>query len=100
MNTMKIPQYIQNMLKRAEYTYSVIAEPGYTIRISKESHYTQAGTFRAEINRLCNWVNRQPGGEAHLLDCPTTTSHKQMQYATVTIYDPIMKHLEKFIEAR
>lgn len=97
---MKIPQYIQNMLKRAEYTYSVIAEPGYTIRISKESHYTQAGTFRAEINRLCNWVNRQPGGEAHLLDCPTTTSHKQMQYATVTIYDPIMKHLEKFIEVR
>lgn len=77
---------------------------GYTIDIAKYSHYETAQAFRKEVERLINWANRQEGAAADLdimnayaLSIPSETRHKSMQYATVTIFDPVMRHIEKYI---
>ena len=99
---MKIPKYVQELMSRAEYNYNLPgknpnAETGYTIEIKKHSHYETADTFRAEIDRLKKWVERQEGGEMIIISYPAHTVHKYMQYATVTIFDPVMQKIEKYI---
>lgn len=97
----KIPKYVQDLISRSEYCYDTLdgyCEPGYMIRIKKYSHYQQADTFNSEIDRLQKWVNKQPGGECKVLRVPVKTIHKHMQYATVIIYDPVMKCIENFIK--
>lgn len=100
---MKIPKYVTDLMSRAKYHYDLCgenpdAEAGYTIQIRKYSHYQTINTFRNEIDRLKKWVERQDGGEMIILSFPAHTIHKTMQYATVTIFDPVMQHIERYIE--
>lgn len=97
---MKIPKYVIDLMSRAKYNFDLRGNnyaAGYTIDIAKYSHYESAGTFAAEIDRLQKWVERQPGGEIIIISRPILTKHKYMQYATVTIYDPVMKYIEKYM---
>lgn len=98
----KIPKYVQELMGRAEYNFTLPgknpnASVGYTVEIKKHTHYQTADSFRGEINRLKNWVERQPGGEMIIISCPAHTVHKTMQYATVTIFDPVMQKIEQYI---
>lgn len=98
---MKIPKYVIELMGRAKYNYtqsnSANYAVGYTIDIAKYSHYETADTFNKEIDRLRKWVERQNGGEMVIISRPIVTRHKSMQYATVTIFDPVMQHIEKYI---
>lgn len=96
---MIIPIFVQNLLKGARWEFGPYRKNpdyavGYTISIRKRSDYQTAKTFRAEIERLQKWVNRQPGGNCKILLVPKETHHCK-QTAVVTIYDPIMLQLEK-----
>ena len=97
---MKIPKYVIELMQRAKYNFDSFGNnyaAGYTIDIAKYSHYESADTFRAEIDRLKNWVERQNGGEMIIINRPIQTRHSQMQYATVTIFDPVIKYIEIYI---
>ena len=104
---MKIPKYVVDLMSRSRYNYTAIGDnysPGYTIDIAKYSHYETTQTFRKEIERLVKRANRQGFAApdldimiAYILSVPNKTKHKSMQYATVTIFDPVMKHIEKYI---
>lgn len=105
---MKVPKYVVELMERAKYNYDLCGHKkyaiGYTIDIAKFSHYEYADTFKKEIDRLIKWCNREwkktsgwYGDIAYILNFPQTTEYKSMQYATVTIYDPIMKYLEQYI---
>ena len=98
---MKIPKYVQDMLERSYFYYAFDPKDdrygaGYTISIKKRTPYTMAYTLEAEVNRLRAWVNRQPGGECIVIRTPKKTTHGD-QIAVVTIWDPVMQHIEKFI---
>lgn len=97
---MKIPKYVQEIMARSKFTLGE-GNPGYTIVIRKETPYTYLCTFQQEIERLVAWANRVV---PHYDDVPNATidrmperNHHQYQFATVTIYDPIMQQLEKYI---
>lgn len=104
---MKIPKYVIDLMSRARYNYTASGDnyaAGYTIDIAKYSHYETAQAFRKEIECLVKWANRQGFAApdldimtAYILNVPNKTTHKSMQYATVTIYDPVMNHIEKYI---
>lgn len=100
---MKIPKYVINLMERSEYEYDRFTKDknyavGYTIRIEKERAYQWADTLKYEVLRLCNWANRTAKCEtAFVLYVPEKTHHTK-QYAYVTIFDPIMKELEKFVK--
>lgn len=104
---MKIPKYVIDLMNRARYNYTASGDnyaAGYTIDIAKYSHYETAQAFRKEIERLVNWANRQGFAApdldimtAYILSVPNKTKHKSMQYATITIFDPLMKYIEKYI---
>ncbi len=104
---MKIPKYVIDLMSRARYNYTASSDnyaAGYTIDIAKYSHYETAQAFRKEIERLVNWANRQEGAaidlgimNAYILSLPNKTTYKSMQYATVTIFDPVMKQIGKYI---
>lgn len=99
---MNVPSYVQSLLETASYEFDWYKNnpgyaAGYTLAIRKRSDYQTAGTFRKEIERLQKWVNRQEGGEMLILGLPKVTHHCT-QYAYVTIFDPVMLHLEKFIK--
>ena len=70
---------------------------GYTIAIKKATPQTQAKTFSNEVIRLKKWVERQNGGECHIIHIPIKTHYKSTQIAIVTIFDPVMKYIECFI---
>lgn len=99
---MEIPKYIQDMMERARFVVGC-GEPGYTIAIRKATPYTQVGTFKAEIERLEKWVKRMMpkddlGVPTMIIHRIPNKTHYAKQYAIVTIYDPIMKYLEKYIQ--
>lgn len=100
---MKIPKYIQDLMERSRYEYDFFKShenyaAGYTIKIRKHSAYAQIDTLRKEVERLCKWVNKVAGVEtAFLLDMPTKTHHCN-QVAVVTIFDPVMQHIEMYIK--
>lgn len=97
---MEIPKYVVELMQRSKYNFDSFGNnyaAGYTIDIAKYSCYESADTFRTEIDRLQKWVERQTGGKIIIINRPILTRYAQMQYATVTIYDPVMKHIEKFI---
>ena len=99
---MNIPKFAQELMSRASWEYDhPDSSPGYTVRIRKATPYTRSETLQSECERLVKWANRQPSGSetAELLSCPQETHHR-WQYAVVTIYDPIMKHLEQYIKER
>lgn len=99
---MKIPKYVQELMERSEYEFARMSNhenyaPGYTIAIQKRSEYAQVDTLRKEAERLCAWANRAAGIEtAHVLYVPAKT-HYCKQVAIVTIFDPVMQKLERFI---
>lgn len=103
--TVKIPKYVLEILGRSRYEFDRCTSnpnyaPGYTIRIKKATPYTYADTFRAEVERLVKWANRVTGVDgleiAFVLDVPAKTHHCN-QSAVVTIYDPVMHKIEKYI---
>lgn len=93
---MKAPKYVVDLMKRAEYSYNQGCAPGYTVRIWKKTDYTMVDTLRKECERLVKWANKIAPETATLDSCPTKT-HYWHQYATVTIYDPVMKSIESHI---
>ena len=99
---MTIPKYVQEILSRSKYEFDFNTNhpdysAGYTIRIRKATPHTYAVTFKAEIERLCKWVNRVAGVEtAHILYMPQKTHHCS-QVAVVTIFDPVMQKIEQYI---
>lgn len=98
---MKVPKYVVDMMSRAKYEFDCFKNnadyaAGYTIKIRKSTPYTKVDTFKSEIERLKKWVEKN-NGEMIVLEFPTTT-HYVNQVATVTIYDPVMRYIEKYIE--
>ena len=98
---MVVPKYVQEIMVRSEFVLGS-GDPGYTIRIRKSTPNTTVNTFNAEIGRLKKWVDRMmPEDE---LNVPTmvvhsvsSKTHYRNQYAIVTIYDPIMQQLERYM---
>lgn len=99
---MLIPVYVRDLMSRATFVRGY-GDPGYTIEISKRTHYSYVSTLEAEVKRLESWVKRimpedDLGVPTMIINrIPKKTTYKNMQYAVVTIYDPIMKELEKYI---
>lgn len=108
---MTIPKYVKDMMCRAEYNYDNNSNPnycvGYTVDIKKASHYQKIDTFKKEIDRLISWAKREYKKLGDTNECcevacvlrmPTKTTYiGDIQSATVTIYDPIMKIIEQYI---
>ena len=100
---MNIPKYVQELASRSRYDFDVCRNhnsyaPGYTIEIAKATHYTYAETLCGEVDRLIRWANRIGGdGTAILLKAPVKTTHS-MQHAYVTIFDPVMQQIERYIK--
>ena len=97
---MTVPKYVAEIMSRAKYEFDCFKNhadyaAGYTIKIRKSSAYTKIDTFKAEIERLKKWVEKN-NGELIVLDIPNKT-HYANQVATVTIFDPVMKHIESYI---
>lgn len=101
----RIPKYIIEILERSEFVLNgekVI--PGYTIRVEKKTPYAYASTLRDEAKKLVEWANREykriskDETEIASLDEYDPYTHYRKQYAIVTIYDPIMKAIEKHIK--
>ena len=103
---MKIPKYVVELMTRAKYEYDRCVTndnyaTGYTIKICKATDQTMIWTLQKEVERLVAWANRQVENEegiqtAYLLHIPAQT-HYCPQFAVVTIYDPVMKEIEKYI---
>ena len=97
---MKIPKFVQEIMDRSKFALYE-GDPGYTIIIRKETPYTYVDTFQRELERLVAWANRavpcyEDVPNAVINWMPNKTHH-HFQYATVTIYDPIMQQIEKYI---
>lgn len=102
---MNIPKYVIDILERAKYSYGANSVPGYTIAIEKQTQYKRASTLDSEARRLVKWANREyqklskdDTAIAMIDSVPAETVYKYKQYATVTIFDPIMQHIEKHIK--
>lgn len=108
---MKVPKYISELLYGAKFVYDLNdyvcrgegevcnkdkLSAGYTIAIRKYNTCGACEPFRKEIERFAAWVNRQNGGECHILYTPSVASRKHTQYAIVTVYDPVMQGVEQF----
>lgn len=97
---MKIPKFVQEIMERSKFALGE-GDPGYTIVIRKETPYTYVDTFQREIERLVAWANRvvphYEGVPNAIIGKVPSKTHHQFQYATVTIYDPIMQQIEKYI---
>jgi hypothetical protein len=101
---MTIPKYVQEMMERSQYEFDFYKHrqgyaAGYTIRIRKATAYTRIDTLKGEIERLCKWADKIGGeGTAVVLDIPASTRYCS-QAATITIFDPVMQHIERFIRS-
>lgn len=97
-----IPKYVQEIMERSRYEFDFYKghehyAVGYTIKIRKHSAYAHVATLKHEVERLMAWANRVAGMEiSHVLDMPKVTHHYN-QVAVVTIYDPVMQMIEKYI---
>ncbi len=89
-------------MQRSEYNYKYLVTDlnyaaGYTLRVFKATPQTRVDTLKAEIEKLVAWANRNGGeGTAHILGLPHKT-HYYEQSAIVTIFDPVMQQIEKYI---
>lgn len=97
---MKIPKFVQGIMERSKFALGE-GDPGYTIIIRKETPYTYVDTFQREIERLVAWANRVVPHDEDvpnaIINRTPNKTHHHFQYATVTIYDPIMQQIEKYI---
>ena len=95
---LKVPKFVQEMMGRARFDRSYTnpaSDPGYTIWIRKATPYTRVDTLQAECERLVAWAKRNYA-DAEILECPRDT-HYYNQATLVTITDPVMQKLEKFM---
>lgn len=101
---MKVPAYVKELMERSRYDFDFSRRwencgAGYTVKIRKRSAYSQIDTLRKECERLIKWANKIGGdGTAYIIDMPAKTRHVN-QAAVVTIFDPVMQHIEKYINA-
>ena len=98
---MTTPKYIQDIMSRAKFAIGY-GDPGYTIEITKATPYTRVETLWTEIGRLEKWVKRvMPEDDweipTMIINRLPKTTHYGRQYAVVTIYDPVMRQLEKYM---
>ena len=99
---MTTPKYVQEILRRSRYEFDYCTKnenysAGYTLRIRKATPCTQIDTLKAEVERLCAWANRQSvENTAVILYIPKET-HYHDQAAVVTIFDPVMQKIERYI---
>ena len=97
----RIPKYVQEIMGRAQYEYShPKSSAGYTLRIWKATPQTLAETFREELEWLVRWSNRWGGEDTARIHKAPLKTHYHDQYAIVTIYNPVMMHIEKYIQAK
>jgi hypothetical protein len=110
---MTVPKYVQELLSRSEWAvkthwFPKECDPGYTILLHKRTAFALAHSLEREARSLKGWCDRQmkrldPNYDpekhsvATIHSCPKTTHHHD-QWAVVTIYDPVMKHLEPYIK--
>lgn len=103
---MKIPKYISELLERSEFVIIspyTNAVPGYTISIEKRTAYSYASTLKDEASRLVEWANREyhkmskDNEQIACIDYLPSETHYHRQIAIVTIYDPIMRHIEGMV---
>ena len=92
-----IPKYIITALSRAEYHFGKDCVAGYSIKIYKRTRYEWAQTLKARANQIVAWANRQVEGSAEIVHIPAETRH-DIQFAVITIYDPVMLNIEKYIK--
>jgi hypothetical protein len=95
---MKAPNYITNSLHNAEFYFGEDGCVGYSIKIFKHTRYENANTLRIRCAAIIGWCNNQIPGSAEMVSYPKVTHYTQ-QFAVITIYDPVMLYLEKFIKA-
>lgn len=100
---MKIPMYVQDLMERSEFALGY-GDPGYTIVVHKRTYHQLANTFSKEIKKLEKWANRQvPHYDdipiAKIIKIPEKT-HYRDQTATITIYDPVMKQIERYMKKK
>lgn len=98
---MVIPKYVQELMSRSKFVLGA-GEPGYTIRIYKSTPYAKMPTLKAEVERLQRWVERimpedDLGVPTMIVNNIPAKTHYRNQYAIVTIFDPVMQKLEKYI---
>lgn len=98
---MVIPKYVQELMNRSKFVLGV-GEAGYTIRIYKSTPYTKIFTLKAEVERLQKWVERimpedDLGVPTMFINSIPSKTHYCNQYAVVTIFDPVMQNIEKYI---
>ena len=83
-----------------EYDYYVSNEnyaAGYTIRIPKVSTHQYCTIFNKNIEKLVKWCNRQQESTvAYVLGTSNKLAYKYLQYAYITILDPLAMKLEKY----
>lgn len=99
---MVIPKYVQELMNRARFVLGS-GEAGYTIRIYKSTPYSKIPTLKEEVERLQRWVERmmpddELGVPTMVINSIPTKTHYCDQYAVVTIFDPIMQKIEKYIK--
>lgn len=100
---MKIPKYIQEIMARSTYYFDFDSKDkryaaGYTIIIRKPSPYTQVETFKKELVRLQKFCARHDT-LCLIVSAPQKTHYTNSQTAIVTIFDPLMMQLEKYIKS-
>jgi len=94
---MQIPKYVIDIMSRSEFCLIGDYDPGYTIMVRKRTAYTTVNTFVAELERLIKWAKKNGATLSVINKVPTKTRH-DWQYATVTIYDPVMLRIEDYIK--
>ena len=94
-----IPKYVRELLSRAEYAYSPESEPGYSLKIHKRTKYANVSSLKKEVERFCAWADRNTpeGLDKSVILCVPIKSYYSDQIAIVTVYDPVMRQIEKFI---
>jgi len=90
--------YIKQALSRAEFYFGRDGVVGYSIKIFKHTRYEYAKTLRERCSRIITWCNKQVEGSAEMVWYPTETRYDS-QFAVITIYDPVMIGLEKYIKS-
>ena len=93
---MKAPQYVITPLKKAKYYFGKDCCAGYSIKIYKRTRYEYASTLRSRCDKIITWCNKQVACSAEMVFCPSETRYDN-QFAVITIYDPVMLYLEKYI---
>lgn len=92
---MKIPKYVKGIMERSEFVLGY-GYPGYTIKIHKYSEYGLDNSVNREAERLVAYARRN--GSPAYVNKYVRGTHYCDQTAEVTIFDPVMKRLECYMD--